>query len=243
MHYYLYEIRNILNDKIYVGVHKTKNLDDGYMGSGKVIRRAIEKYGVENFTKVILETFEDATSMYAREKEVVTDEFLAREDTYNLRRGGTGGFDFINKNVLSTEDRKRNGKLGAEVFDKIYGSGALVKQLRSAQENRTHDSLISSAKKSQMTLLKKNGIKGGFAGKKHSDEFRNMISAANKIHQRGINNHQYGTCWIYNESGNKKIKKDDLQQYLDAGYVKGRKVKWGEPPSPRGMGGHETKCI
>ena len=41
--------------------------------------------------------------MFAREKEVVTDEFLARPDTYNLRRGGFGGFDYINK--LGLNDR------------------------------------------------------------------------------------------------------------------------------------------
>lgn len=95
-YYILYQITNNLNGKIYVGVHKTNNLDDGYMGSGKVIRSAIAKYGIENFTKDILEQFEDAAAMYAREKEVVTDEFLLREDTYNLRRGGTGGFDYLN---------------------------------------------------------------------------------------------------------------------------------------------------
>ncbi len=100
MHYYLYEITNQVNGKIYVGVHKTKSLDDGYMGSGKVIRSAIEKYGIENFTKVILETFDDSTAMYAREREVVTDEFLSREDVYNLRCGGFGGFDHINKNNM-----------------------------------------------------------------------------------------------------------------------------------------------
>jgi hypothetical protein len=97
MFYLLYEIRNNINDKIYVGVHKTKDMNDGYMGSGKLIQAAIKKYGIENFTKVILETFESAEAMYARENEVVTDEFLLREDTYNLRRGGTGGFDYINK--------------------------------------------------------------------------------------------------------------------------------------------------
>lgn len=56
MKYYLYQITNLVNNKIYVGVHKTTDMNDGYMGSGKVIRAAIEKYGAENFKKDILET-------------------------------------------------------------------------------------------------------------------------------------------------------------------------------------------
>lgn len=36
-YYYIYQITNLVNAKIYVGVHKTKDLNDGYMGSGKVI--------------------------------------------------------------------------------------------------------------------------------------------------------------------------------------------------------------
>lgn len=100
-HFYLYRITNKVNGKIYVGVHKTRRLDDGYMGSGKVIRSAIKKHGVENFQKEILETFDDAEAMFAREKEIVTEDFLVRNDVYNLRRGGTGGFDHINRNGLN----------------------------------------------------------------------------------------------------------------------------------------------
>ena len=99
-YFYLYQITNLVNGKIYVGVHKTSSMEDGYMGSGTVILRAYEKYGINNFTKVILETFDNSESMFAREKEVVTDEFLLREDTYNLRRGGFGGFDYINKSGM-----------------------------------------------------------------------------------------------------------------------------------------------
>ena len=91
MFYYLYEIRNKLNGKKYVGVHKTDDMNDGYMGSGKVLKLAVQKHGIENFEKIILEMFEDDESMFAREKEVVTEEFLARDDVYNLRRGGYGG--------------------------------------------------------------------------------------------------------------------------------------------------------
>lgn len=46
---YIYKITNELNGKIYIGQHKACHFEDRYWGSGKLIKYAIKKYGVENF--------------------------------------------------------------------------------------------------------------------------------------------------------------------------------------------------
>lgn len=52
--YIIYKTVCLENNKIYVGQHKTSNLEDGYLGSGKLIKRAIEKYGKDKFKREIL---------------------------------------------------------------------------------------------------------------------------------------------------------------------------------------------
>jgi len=139
MFFYLYRITNLVNNKIYVGVHKTTSLEDGYMGSGKVIMRAYEKYGINNFKKDILETFDNSESMYAREKEVVTDEFLLSEETYNLRRGGFGGFDYINKSGIpkmlgKNHSDETKDKLSARMIER-YENGTGPKMTDNVRKN------------------------------------------------------------------------------------------------------------
>ena len=101
MHYYLYKVTNSLNNKIYIGVHKTKNLNDGYMGSGKHIKNSIKKYGVNNFKKEILKWFDSEEDMYAEEIKIVTEEFLQRDDVYNKKLGGPANFYYVNKEKLN----------------------------------------------------------------------------------------------------------------------------------------------
>jgi len=96
MHYTVYKITNNINLKYYIGKHQTKNLDDGYMGSGKRLKSAIIKYGIENFNKEILHVFDSEEEMNAKEKELV----VITENSYNLCEGGNGGFSYINNNNI-----------------------------------------------------------------------------------------------------------------------------------------------
>ena len=89
--YTVYKIVNMINKKIYIGVHKTSNPNDNYMGSSKLVKNAIKKYGVNNFDKRILYITEHENLAYKLEKLLVTKEFISRKDTYNLKLGGIGG--------------------------------------------------------------------------------------------------------------------------------------------------------
>jgi hypothetical protein len=168
------------------------------MGSGKVIKRAIEKHGIDNFTKDVLEFFDSDEDMYAREKEVVTEEFLSRSDVYNLRRGGTGGFDYINKHGLGTAPKSTNSVYKHKLSE--WGRrGALVK-------NNKYRDFRNIGNKS-------------FLGRSHSDESKRLIGSSNSKLQSGTKNSQYGSMWITDGVQNKKIPKDTA---LPLGFRKGR---------------------
>lgn len=96
MFYYIYKITNKINNKIYIGMHKTNNLDDDYFGSGLNLNRAIKKYGKANFTKEILEFFDNEQDMFSKEKQLVNSNFVNSPTTYNLVEGGNGSFSYIN---------------------------------------------------------------------------------------------------------------------------------------------------
>jgi hypothetical protein len=89
--YTIYETTNIETGKIYIGQHQTLNLNDGYLGSGYILKQSIKKYGKEKFTKKILFIFDNRDEMISKEIELVNDAFLSRNDVYNLVKGGLSG--------------------------------------------------------------------------------------------------------------------------------------------------------
>lgn len=103
MKFIVYLTTNIVNNKIYVGVHRTENPDvfDGYLGCGTNINNshsynrakapfhyAIIKYGVDNFKRATLRVFDTLEEALLLEAEIVNKEFISRKDTYNVALGG-----------------------------------------------------------------------------------------------------------------------------------------------------------
>jgi hypothetical protein len=88
----VYKTTNTINNKIYIGKHSTNNLNDGYLGSGKYLNRAINKYGPDSFKREILGKFATEEEAFLLERELVTADFCNRPDTYNLVPGGSGNW-------------------------------------------------------------------------------------------------------------------------------------------------------
>lgn len=118
MYYTVYKTTNLVNSKIYIGVHKTDNPNDTYLGSNRILKAALEKYGQEKFKKEILFNCSSEEEMYRKESELVTEDFCSRKDTYNIAPGGKGNSNFgkivterkIGIHAMTFEERSQRSK-------------------------------------------------------------------------------------------------------------------------------------
>ena len=86
----IYRVHNLINGKMYIGMNNNDNKN--YMGSGKLLKQAIAKYGIENFKKEILEECSTEEELRAAENRwIISENAVARSDYYNLMEGGRGG--------------------------------------------------------------------------------------------------------------------------------------------------------
>jgi hypothetical protein len=197
--HYIYKTTCNVTGKWYVGMHSAYTLEDGYMGSGRILKRSIRKYGVEKHTKEILEFCDSKEALVFRESEIVTKELISDGKCMNLKEGGCGGF-------ISYEISKRGGD-------------ALKNKLEQDLEfSEKHRKIVSNNMK-QLHLDKKSY---DWIGKNHSEETKKIMSEQRKNTGIGEANSQYGTCWITKDGENKKIKKEVLEIWLEQNWVIGR---------------------
>ena len=123
----LYKITNNKNGKFYVGVHSSADLNDDYLGSGKLITQAIDKYGKESFDKTIMEVFESRNDAFAAEANIVTEEFVNSPLNYNLCVGGLGG-DTMSSAQKEARSKRMSGK-NHHLFGKAQSKKTIDKRV------------------------------------------------------------------------------------------------------------------
>ena len=210
---YIYETTNLINGRKYIGLSSKKEFDKSYLGSGLILKKAVEKYGRENFEVKPLEYHDSKEKLIEAERRVIKERKANISDKYyNICEGGQWG-DVISG--MSEESKKAMGekisqkrknwfnnnphqrKNYAERMRKIASGKKLSEEdkarLQKAQkEDRQNnpEKYKDSIKKGQETK-KKNGTdnpwltkKHPWIGKNHSTETKEKISNTIKNKKR-----------------------------------------------------------
>lgn len=192
MYYLIYKITNTINNKIYIGKHKTHNKDDKYFGSGTHLKSSIKKYGEDYFTKEILFECSSEEEMNQREAELVNREFVDRKDTYNIKLGGQGGFDYINKTGKNLYGR--NGENLNKARYKMRPKSVVIQNMK---DSGTYEGYIKKISSGIKSTFEKNGHP--WKGKNHSIESKLKMSSIQKnIDRYAEKNHFYKSYIAYN---------------------------------------------
>ena len=205
----VYKIINTVNSKVYIGVHQTQDINDSYMGSGVVIRKAIKKYGEQNFKKLILFTYGsgddelDRINAFSKERELVSEAFVNSKRTYNLTIGGRGcsnhsketiekiskGVSIARFGTVHSDETKQKisvahiGKtLSAETRLKIsLSQKGEVRGPRGPLSHATKQKISEINTGRKLTTLQKLKLSNSLTNRKLSDEHRSNISKASKV--------------------------------------------------------------
>lgn len=209
-YHYTYKTTCKETNHYYLGMHSTNNLDDGYLGSGKLISRSINKHGAERYSIEILEYFPNRESLAASEKKIITQEVLDDELCLNLKLGGEGGWAHVNQ-WPDTRSRKLSPERCKQLSELHKGSKRSIETKLKMSLN--HKGMIGcqhsdeAKQKIRDGNLKMCGENNGFFGKTHSEETKTKFK--NRAY---VNNGDICTC----------IKKDQIEEYLSTGWTRGK---------------------
>lgn len=150
--YVLYKTINTVNGKFYIGIHKTDDINDDYLGSGKNLKRAIAKYGKDTFSKEIIDIYSCLDDARYAENKIVTESFVCDSNTYNIAIGGGLGGENLNgftfRHHTHTEvsrDKIRQARLGKN-FLTDSGRAAIIVANKENKERKIKISLALAGK-------------------------------------------------------------------------------------------------
>ena len=194
--YFIYLTTNLINGKKYIGKHFGE-LDDGYLGSGKLLQRAISKYGVENFSREILDFSKSEEENCEKEKYYIAlFDACNNEMFYNIHEGGKGG---NTTKGLSLEEKL---ELSKKISLRVSGEGNPMygvkrtedwKQKHSYWAKFLRDNSVYRTEEYRKNMSNlTSGENNGMYGKKHSEESKKKMSEHRKGKTLGEKNGMYG---------------------------------------------------
>ena len=243
---YLYKIVYLPDNLYYYGVHSTKNLYDGYNGSGKEINKLYEVFTKNNkslnkyFKKYIIKFFDNINDMFLYENKIVNIEALNDNKCLNLILGGDWRKSIRNKKMLHNNENKLiyvdndnldnfislGWKLGAP-SDNIFYYIHNENETKHISKTFLNSYLLNGWELGRHVNDKEiwitNNIEEKHVSIKRAKQyyFNKGWKCGRIIDMSGEKNASFGKIWIYKDNIRKYINKNDLQSYLLDGWERG----------------------
>jgi hypothetical protein len=123
----------------------------------------------------------------------------------------------LSKLITKKEVMRELHKLGRKKTDEF-----LLKEYGVVNPGQLEKNRVKSSERAKL-MHKEGKLKQiDWTGRKHKPETIEKMKRSAKGKHTGNQNSQYGTCWITNGQENKKIKKEELDKFIQLGYYKGR---------------------
>lgn len=174
MYGYIYKTTNLINGKIYIGQHKSKDFDTDYYGSGTLLKSALKKYGKENFKCEVLERCYTKSQLEDREIYWI-DRLNSCDHTigYNISSGGfTPRFNGKNHPMW--------GKHHSETSKKKNRLSHLGKKLSEETKRKISDGNKGKAISEEQRVKISQANRGKIRGDRLTDDGRRRISESSK---------------------------------------------------------------
>lgn len=215
MYGYIYLTTNLINGTKYIGQHKGI-FDSNYLGSGKLIRRAIKKYGSENFNVLVLEYAPTKEKLNELEIDYIAKLKASGESNYNLAKGGScigSIYDYMTDEELQIRKEKIIKSLKNRKLE--YSEEEIKKRRNRAIERNKSDFM-------KQVCIKRNKER---IWSKDTLNKMSLKMANNKINS--------GKKYIHKGKTKKMILEKELSEYLKNGWELGM--------GKRCMDGHQRK--
>jgi len=163
---FVYQTKNLVNNKTYIGIHGTNKMEDKYLGGGiyfhkpstlknrkTALANSVRKYGFDNFVTTPMCFFDTYEEALLEESFLVDQESVISSSNYNMVCGGgkTIGRVVSDRTREIIKKNRSNQEVTQSMLDALtegrkFGPAAVSKSLYCEANGKTYDSISSCAR-------------------------------------------------------------------------------------------------
>lgn len=218
----IYRTTNLVNGRMYIGKHVvSEDYDgsfDGYLGSGTLLKRAINFYGEDKFMRETLKECFSEEELCLEEEKFLRENHCAENPVYynqinsNYLGGRCSGYKHSDETKEKIRESSIKRGISDETREKMLVSRQGIHPIQSEEKKNSLRKYWESPEGNSRKLQQSESMKGN----KYAEGFKQSESTKQKRSESLT-----GKVWVHKGSDKTRVDLEDLDKYLSEGWVQG----------------------